>query len=397
MISKIFFDRTLTRLSKGSLVVDYWGKQTKKYGKGKPYTTLTIKDQKVLNSIVRKRELGFGEAYMDDKINVPDDELINMVRITDENFSLFHNSFGKHMSYRYQFNNKNNHQKQIQSHYDLGNDFYSLWLDETMTYTCAYFASPSNTLEQAQRQKIDHILRKLQIKMGHELLDIGCGWGRLVIEAAKQYGAKGTGITLSDEQYKFAKDLAKKEGVAHLVSFKKMDYLDLINSHKQYDRVVSVGFFEHVGRGNHRQYLEVVNALLKPGGISVLHSIMQQVELPLPAWIDKYIFPGGYIPSFRETVKLLPEYGMRIIDAENLRQHYALTLREWLKRFDANQKQINSMYGERFIRMWRLYLAGSISSFEYGNNDLMQIIFTKGINNDLPLTRDYMYRKNLKE
>jgi cyclopropane-fatty-acyl-phospholipid synthase len=391
VIYEFLFEQTLRKLSKGALVVDYWGQQSKTYGKGKPYTKLSINDPKALSDIVRRRELGFGEAYMEGKIDVPENELIDMVRLTDENASLFNNAFGKRMSYRYQLNAKKNHKKQIQSHYDLGNDFYSMWLDDTMTYTCAYFNSPSNTLEQAQRQKIDHILRKLQLEKGHELVDIGCGWGYLVVQAAKQYGVKSLGVTLSEEQYKFALALAKKEGVENLAKFKNINYLDLVNTKKKYDRVVSVGFFEHVGRKNHRQYMDVVSALLKPGGISVLHSIMQQTELPLPSWIDKYIFPGGYIPSFRETVQLFPEYGMRVIDVENLRSHYALTLREWLRRFDSNKSTIRSMHDERFVRMWRLYLAGSISSFEYGNNDLMQIIFTKGINSELPLTRDYMY------
>jgi cyclopropane-fatty-acyl-phospholipid synthase len=387
MISKTVFEQAVSRVRAGALEVDYWGEESKEYGTGKPYATLKINDPKALGEIVRRLDLGFGEAYMDERVDVDDKKLIEFVRFTDENAALLSNFLGKNMRYRYQVNSKKHQKNQIQSHYDLGNDFYKLWLDDTMTYTCAYFNSPKDTLEKAQRQKIDHVLGKLQLKKGHEFVDIGCGWGHLVVRAAKLYGAKGLGVTLSHEQYVFA----KREGVADLAHFENINYQDLLSSKKQYDRVVSVGILEHVGKGNLKQYFDVVNALLKPGGVSVLHSITQQVELPLPAWIDKCIFPGGYIPSLREVVKIIPEYGFRIVDIENLRPHYALTLREWLRRFDEHIDEIKEMYDERFIRMWRLYLAGSISSFESGNNDLSQIVFTKGIVNELPLTRKHLY------
>ncbi|HUC20477.1 MAG TPA: class I SAM-dependent methyltransferase, partial [Candidatus Polarisedimenticolaceae bacterium] len=191
----------------------------------------------------------------------------------------------------------------------------------------------------------------------------------------------------------FAVEMAKREGVSDLATFKNINYQDLIPTKKQYDRVVSVGLLEHVGQRNHRQYFDVVNALLKPGGVSVLHSITQQVEGAAPPWIDKYIFPGGYIPSLREILGLLPDYEFRLTDVENLRVHYAMTLDEWSRRFEKHIPAITKMYDERFIRMWRLYLAGSIASFRYGNNDLAQIVFTKGLNNDLPLTREFLYKK----
>ena len=390
MINKSIFDKVLSYISIGAMEVKYWDGTHKIYGSGTPTATLVIKDSKVLSDIIRKQDLGFGEAYMDGRIAISDDELLNFLVLIDKNSSLIGNSFGKHSNYKYQLNIKKNQKKQIQSHYDLGNDFYKLWLDDTLTYTCAYFKTENNTLEMAQRQKIDHVLRKLQLQKGQEFVDIGCGWGYLVVTAAKKYGAKGLGVTLSEEQYKFAKDLAKKEGVSHLASFENINYQDLILKNKKYDRVVSVGVFEHIGQGNHRKYFDVVTQLLNPGGISVLHSITQQTEQKIPAWLDKYIFPGGYIPSLREIVSLLPDYGMRLIDVENLRPHYVLTLKEWLRRFDMHIPEITNMYDDKFIRMWRLYLAGSISSFENGNNDLSQIIFTKGINNNMPLTREYM-------
>jgi cyclopropane-fatty-acyl-phospholipid synthase len=391
MISKTLFDKILNKIQVGAIEIDYWGEEKKIYGHGKPYATLIIKDPKVIREILQRSELAFGEAYMDGRVEISSDDLLGLLRLTNQNSALM-NSLGKLKGYRYEHNAKPNQKRQIQTHYDLGNDFYKLWLDDTMTYTCAYFCSQKDSLEQAQRQKIDHVLRKLQLQKGHEFVDIGCGWGHLVVRAAKLYGAKGLGVTISHEQYKFAVELAKKEGVSELAKFKEMNYQDLIPSNKQYDRVVSVGILEHVGRGNHRQYFDVVNSLLKPGGVSLVHSITQQTEKAMPAWIDKYIFPGGYIPSMREIISLIPEYGFRITDVENLRSHYALTLDEWLRRFENSLPEITKMYDEKFIRMWRLYLAGSISSFRDGESDLTQIVFTNGINDNLPLTREYLYK-----
>ena len=390
MFDKIIFEQVLSRIPIGAIKVVYPDKTEKIFGKGDLYTTLTINDPKAISEIVHKLDLGFGEAYTEGRVSIPDNELVRFVDLSNENMDLFIGKFGKKMNYKFNVNAKKNQKQQIQSHYDLGNDFYKLWLDDTMTYTCAYFKTPQDTLEEAQRQKIDHVLKKLQLKKGQEFVDIGCGWGYLVVKAAKEYKARGLGVTLSKEQYEFAKDLAKKEGVEDLVEFRNINYQDLLSSSKKYDRVISVGIFEHIGKGNHREYFSVVDKLLNPGGISVLHTISQQTEADTPAWIDKYVFPGGYIPSLREIIMLFPDYRMRVIDFENLRPHYALTLREWLKRFEIHVPQITKMYDENFIRMWRLYLAGSISSFETGNNQLSQIIFTKGINNDIPLTREYM-------
>jgi cyclopropane-fatty-acyl-phospholipid synthase len=314
------------------------------------------------------------------------------LRFANLNQSAINKVLGIKSGYRFSRNVKRNHASQITSHYDIGNDFYKLWLDDTMTYTCAYFKQATDSLEAAQRQKIDHVLGKLQLQQGHTFVDIGCGWGNLVVRAAKLYGAKGLGVTLSQEQYKFATALAKKEGVSQLATFKCMDYLDLMKVPQQYDRVISVGILEHVGRNNHRNYFDVVDHLLAPGGISVLHSITEQTEVDIPAWIDHYIFPGGYVPSIREIVQILPEYDFHLTDYESLRMHYAMTLDEWLRRFESQLAEVRKLgYDERFIRMWRMYLVGSASAFRYGTYDLSQLVFTKGLVNDLPLTRAKLY------
>ncbi len=391
MIAKTILDQFLSRAKFEPFEVDYWGKR-KRYGtgEGEPRFTLSLKEEDVVNDLVKRADLGFGEAYMDGRLDV--EHLGELLKFTSYNQPGINSSLGKQIAHRFARNVKNNQAEQISSHYDLGNDFYSLWLDDTMTYTCAYFTDLTDSLELAQRQKIDHVLRKLQLHQGQRFVDLGCGWGHLVVRAAKLYGAKGLGVTLSREQYNYAVQLAEREGVSELASFKCMNYQDMKDHNEQYDRVVSVGMLEHVGRGNLKQYFDVVDHLLAPGGISVLHSITQQVEDDMPAWIDKYIFPGGYVPSLREVTHVLPEYDYHLTDYESLRLHYALTLDEWYRRFEANLDAVREQgYDERFIRMWRLYLLGSAAAFRYGTFDLSQLVFTKGLQNTLPLTRAALY------
>ncbi len=393
MVAKIIFDHVLSRMKFGPMMVDYWGSQQKQYGgKDKPHFTLTLHDEGVVSDIVKKFDLGFGEAYMDGRVSV--DNLDELLKFADLNQAALAQVLGKKSGYRFSRNTRDRQADQIKSHYDLGNDFYELWLDDTMTYTCAYFKKPADSLENAQRQKIDHVLAKLQLQKGQEFVDLGCGWGHLVVRAAKKYGARGIGITLSKEQYEYATQLAKREGVSNLAVFKHGNYLEMKKHDKQYERVVSVGMLEHVGKGNHRQYFDVVDHLLAPGGLSVLHSITASIEADIPTWIDKYIFPGGYVPSEREIIHLLPDYDFHLTDYESLRMHYALTLDEWYKRFEANLDKVRKLgYDERFIRMWRLYLRGSAASFRYGRNNLSQFVFTKGLKNNLPLTREYLYQQ----
>lgn len=390
MIAKAVFEIVISHAHHGPAKVIYADGSKKQFGgSGKPNFTFRIKDDAVINDIVKRFDLGFGEAFMKGDIEVDDlDALLKFAYLNERDFK---NAFGKKSGYRFARNVRGKQAEQIKSHYDLGNDFYALWLDDTMTYTCAYFKNPNDTLETAQRQKIDHVLSKLQLSKGQEFIDLGCGWGHLVVRAAKKYGAHGIGLTLSKEQYEYARELAKREGVAELVEFHHMNYQDAPSLGKKFERVISVGMLEHVGRGNHRQYFDTVDRLLLPGGISVLHSITQQTEEAMPAWIDKYIFPGGYVPSVREVTHLLPEYDFHITDYESLRMHYAKTLDEWTKRFEANLDKVRALgYDEEFIRMWRLYLRGSSNSFSYGTFDLSQFIFTKGLKNDLPLTREYI-------
>ena len=284
---------------------------------------------------------------------------------------------------------KKNQKKEVSSHYDIGNDFYKLWLDETMSYSCGYFKHEDDTLYQAQKNKVDYILEKLYLKEGMTLLDIGCGWGFLLIEAAKKYKIKGTGITLSEEQYKECQKRIKEEGLSDYLEVKLMDYRDLPSDGKMYDRVVSVGMLEHVGRENYQLYLDCVSKVMKDGGLFLLHFISALKEHPGDPWIKKYIFPGGSVPSLREVMNCMAEDNFHTQDIEDLRLHYNRTLLCWEKNFKDHIEEAHTMFDERFLRMWDMYLSACAATFHNGIIDIHQILMTKGINNDLPMTRWY--------
>ncbi|MCD3297533.1 SAM-dependent methyltransferase, partial [Clostridium botulinum] len=282
--------------------------------------------------------------------------------------------------------------KDIQYHYDLGNDFYSLWLDKTMSYSCAYFKNNNDSLYDAQRNKVSYILKKLNLNKGDTLLDIGCGWGELIIDAAKEYGVKATGITLSEEQVEKANQRIKENNLEDLVEIKLMDYRELIKEHKKFNRIVSVGMIEHVGRKNIPKFIEDVSKLLEDEGVSLLHCITAQIEGEANEWIKRHVFPGGYIPSIRELVYNMAENNLHLVDAESLRLHYSKTLEYWAKNFEDNLQEVKRMKDEKFIRMWRLYLNSCAASFHYGVIDIHQFLVTKGLNNKLPMTREYLYK-----
>ncbi len=392
MLEKLFIDKMLSRLEHGTLAIEFWDGTQKRYGHGKPVVKIKANTRGVVRAIMRNLSLGIGEGYMNGQLEISE-PLDQLFRVVYQNQKTFEKLVNTRLTYRRKPNKKKVQKNYIAHHYDLSNDFYKLWLDnETMAYTCAYFRTPKDSLEKAQTQKFDHVLKKLQLKKGDRVLDIGCGWGHLLVRAVKKYGVTGLGVTLSEEQFKYAKALAKKEGVADKAKFELLNYQDLYDRDEQYDRVMSVGILEHVGQGNHAKYFKVVNKLLKPGGVSLLHTISQQQEVVADPMVDKYIFPGGYLPSSREIMNYMPDYDFRVIDYENLRIHYAMTLDEWTKRFEAHKTEVIKMFSEDFYRMWRFWLANSSASFRYGGNDLSQFVFTKGVNNSLPLTREHIYK-----
>ena len=284
----------------------------------------------------------------------------------------------------------------IQKHYDIGNDFYKLWLDDTMTYSCAYFKHENDSLEQAQLNKVHHILNKLNAQPGGKLLDIGCGWGTLIITAAKEYGLNATGITLSEEQASFITKRIKEEGLENKVTVLIKDYRDI---RETYDYITSVGMFEHVGKENLSQYFQTISKRLNINGLALIHGITGQVGgnhgSGTNSWINKYIFPGGYIPRLTENLNHIASAGLQIADLEPLRRHYQKTLELWTKNFHNALPEVQKTHDKRFINMWDLYLQSCAASFESGNIDIFQYLLSKGVSKDtMPMTRDYMYSAN---
>ncbi|HJF18938.1 MAG TPA: cyclopropane-fatty-acyl-phospholipid synthase family protein [Enterococcus columbae] len=357
-------------------------------GQGKPEFTVHFNKNIPLKSLLTSTSLALGEAYMNKDLTIDGDLYYALDHFLGQmdKFSTDQSALKKLI---YTSVTKNNQKKEVQSHYDIGNDFYQLWLDDTMSYSCAYFKHPDDSLYQAQVNKVDYILEKLALQPGMSLLDIGCGWGFLLIEAAKKYGVKGTGITLSEEQYRKANARIKELHLEELVHIELMDYRDLPSYHQTFDRIVSVGMLEHVGRDNYALFIECAKKVLKPGGVFLLHFISGMKENPGDAWIKKYIFPGGVIPSLREMITCATDQNFHILDVENLRLHYNKTLLCWQENFNQHKDEILEMFDERFVRMWELYLASCAAGFHNGVVELHQILMTNGINNDLPVVRWY--------
>lgn len=337
--------------------------------------------------------LTFGEAYMAGVIEIQGDlqQLITTVYQAQDSF-LNHAKFKKFLPKR--SHSEKMSKVDVQSHYDIGNDFYELWLDPTLTYSCAYFASESDTLEQAQWNKVHHILDKLHAQPGETLLDIGCGWGTLIFTAAKEYGLKATGVTLSQQQYDFVTEKIAAEGLTGQVSVYLKDYREI---EQTYDHVTSVGMFEHVGKENLGEYFAQVSDRLVPNGTALIHGITGQHEgAGVDAWINKYIFPGGYIPNLAENLTHIMHTALQVDDLEPLRRHYQKTLEIWTQNFHEVREAVVAQYGERFYRMWDLYLQACAASFESGNIDVVQYLLTKGPSGtNLPMTRAYMYHADV--
>jgi len=276
----------------------------------------------------------------------------------------------------------------IHRHYDIGNEFYSLWLGQTMAYTCAYYPTASATLDEAQIAKMDHVCRKLRLRAGETVVEAGCGWGTLGLHMARHYGVKVRAFNISHEQVAYARARALREGLASQVEYVEDDYRNVSG---RYDAFVSVGMLEHVGVANYAALGEVIARSIGTNGRGLIHSIGRNRPAPLQPWIEKRIFPGAYPPSLAEMMNIFEPYDFSVLDVENLRLHYAQTLRDWLALYEKASGRVRELFDDKFVRMWRMYLAGSIAGFTTGALQLFQVVFAPRDNNDVPMTREHLY------
>ncbi|HEO7508000.1 cyclopropane-fatty-acyl-phospholipid synthase family protein [Streptococcus agalactiae] len=377
------------------LQVTYPNGNIETYNGSNPHVKLKLNKNFSVSELSKDPSIVLGEAVMDGDIEIYGSiqELILSAYRCGDSF-LRNSKFSKLIPK--QFHDKKHSKSDIQKHYDIGNDFYKLWLDDTMTYSCAYFKHENDSLEQAQLNKVHHILNKLNAQPEGKLLDIGCGWGTLIITAAKEYGLNATGITLSEEQASFITKRIKEEGLENKVTVLIKDYRDI---RETYDYITSVGMFEHVGKENLSQYFQTISKRLNINGLALIHGITGQVGgnhgSGTNSWINKYIFPGGYIPRLTENLNHIASAGLQIADLEPLRRHYQKTLELWTKNFHNALPEVQKTHDKRFINMWDLYLQSCAASFESGNIDIFQYLLSKGVSKDtMPMTRDYMYSAN---
>lgn len=382
MLEKQLIHSLLKKWKRGGFSIVYWDGEKEEFGEEISSFEIIFHRQPHLSLRSKDPSLILGEAYMQGDLDIKGsmDDVLRTLAL---------NTRPERKKSKPNFSSIKSEKNNIHQHYDLGNDFFSLWLDSTLSYSCAYFKTPEDSLEKAQLQKIDRILQKLQLKKGEHLLDIGSGWGWLIIKAAQQYGVEATGITLSEEQYLGTRERIKELGLEGQVHVRLQHYQELEAEKQTYDKISSIGMIEHVGRHNLNAYMAKINELLKPQGLFLLHSITGMTEEEGNAWIKKYIFPGGCIPSLRELCYYTAEYDFHILHLESLRLHYALTLEHWYNNFIKQQEKIKEKYGEKFVRMWSLYLSGCAASFRTSGLDIHQILCSKDINNRLPLVFNF--------
>jgi len=395
-------DVFLSRLVKrGTLTLTDHQGQSRSFGTSDPdYGDVAIRftDAGAAGYVASHPRLGAAEAFMDGRLVVEKGDILDLITLVRRNQPWerggqlkirnplrrgFNDLAGRLSRLNWQSRSKRN----VAHHYDLGNDFYRLFLDADMQYSCAYFSDPANGLDQAQTDKKAHIAAKLALKPGQRVLDIGCGWGGMALYLHRTCGVDVLGVTLSEEQLKIARERAAAAGVADHVKFELIDYR---NVEGQFDRIVSVGMFEHVGPPHFREFFRKCRNLLAEDGAMLIHTIGRfGGPGTTDAFTRKYIFPGGYIPALSETLAASEKSRLIAADVETLRLHYAMTIRHWYRRTVENRDAIVAMYDERFYRMWLFYLAGAISTFEYGGMGNYQILYTRR-RDALPITRNWI-------
>jgi cyclopropane-fatty-acyl-phospholipid synthase len=362
-----------------------------------PAVTLSAHSAAALPLLLDPNLNNLGEAYVQGKVDVEG----KLADIIDIGYTLAAHSdtttSAMQRAVRYFTHSKSSDKAAIQYHYDVSNEFYAQWLDPNMLYSCAYFEQGTEDLATAQLKKIDHILTKIDLRPNHTLLDIGCGWGSLLIRAAQQFGARGTGVTLSQNQYELATARVQAAGLSDRITIRLQDYRDVTGP---FDRITSVGMFEHVGRKNLPGYFSHINQLLAEDGVVMNHGITStdseggEVAHGGGEFIDRYVFPNGELPHISQALKAMQEGGLETFDVENLRRHYARTLHIWSEHYEAHSPAIREMVDDKTYRIWRLYLAGCAHAFEQDDIAIYQIVGRKAGRhaNTLPWSRQYMYQ-----
>jgi cyclopropane-fatty-acyl-phospholipid synthase len=394
-------DKALRRLiRRGELIVTDPRGKTHRYGTpaaGVPSIALRFHDGGVANAIVRSPELGVAEAYMDGRLTFDQGDIVGLVTLAGLNGRFEdaqpHPPRLDWRRFKAWFRAKNREARaksNVAHHYDIGNALYRLFLDRDLQYSCSYFTDPAVPLERSQEDKKAHIAAKLYLKPGQRVLDIGCGWGGMALYLHRHYGVEVLGVTLSEEQLALARERAEAEGVADKVKFELIDYRHVEG---RFDRIVSVGMFEHVGAAHYDEFFGQVRRLLKPDGVMLLHTI-GRFDVPSTGdpFADKYIFPGYHLPNLSEMLRGSERWRLIASDVETLRLHYAYTLRHWIERTRAHRAEIVALYDERFFRMWEMYLAGAIGMFEQGGGCVYQVQYIRD-RSAVPITRDYMFEE----
>ena len=374
---------------------------SKKYVIGKPKEnnpiTLKLLDKSLHYKLLFYPDLYFGEAYSKGSLTIENGTLTEFFHMALQNIGRNETNLFSELlstirgSYRYltNFNFIKKSKMNIARHYDISDDLYDLFLDSKRQYSCAYFKNENDSLETAQNNKIDHIIKKLNLKPNQKVLDIGSGWGSLAIEIAKKTQCQVLGITLSESQFEYSKKKAKEMNMDNQVEFRLCDYREV---KEKFDRIVSVGMFEHVGRKFYRTFFKKMYEILNKDGIALLHTIgsVNPPRQPQP-WITQYIFPGGYTPSLSQMTIPIEKSGLILSDLEILRMHYSHTLRHWKENFIKNKNKALKMFDEKFVRMWEFYLTSCETTFRWGDQVVFQLQLTKELHT-APSTRDYIYR-----
>ena len=381
--------RTFLRaMGNPAVQIGLWNGETVSTAVAPPVATVQVADRRTLLRLMYHPELEFGEAYTDGRLRVDGNlvdllEAIYRVPVSPWADRLLRRPPRPHV------NTLSGSRHNIHRHYDLGNDFYRLWLDERLVYTCAYFPTPTVSLEDAQLAKMEHVCRKVGLRAGERVVEAGCGWGALALYMARQHGVSVRAFNISKEQIAYAREQAQKEGLAARVEFIEDDYRNVSG---QYDAFVSVGMLEHVGTDHYRDLGRVIDRCLPAHGRGFIHTIGRNRPLAFNAWTEKHIFPGAYPPTLRELMAILEPYSFSVLDVENLRLHYATTLRHWLARFERASDRVATMFDDRFVRAWRLYLSGSVAAFTAGSLQLFQVSFARPLDNAIPWTRAHLYQ-----